>query len=425
MPTVKSRLHRFLRWSEKYTKTDMVYLARAGFWSNLNFVIVSVFALLLSIAFANLLPRDTYGTYQYLIALSGIITALTLAGMNSAVIQSVARGNEGDLRATVRVQLLWSAVPTALGLVGAFYYWFAGNGMTAIGLAIVALLAPIGNVYNTYQAFLTGKRDFKQLFVYTTLAAAAYYASMFVAMLFVKSAAFLVFVNLAVNTAVTFYAYRRTLAKYKPNDTTDQGTIPYGKHLSVMNAFGTAIAQLDSVLVFHFLGAADLALYSFASLLPERVGGLFKFISSAALPKFSTQTHENIRGTILGKTLRAALAGVMATLLYMFFAPLLFRVLFPAYLDAVHYTILYAAVIITLAANLPATALVAQQRKRELYVYNLVNPVILLALQVPLLLSFGIAGILVARIISNLFNILLALVLIWYPIGKRHTKQGA
>ncbi|MGH7174938.1 MAG: hypothetical protein ACREGR_01095, partial [Minisyncoccia bacterium] len=88
---------RFLRWSEKYTKTDMVYLAGAGFWSNLNFVIVSVFALLLSIAFANFLPKDVFGLYQYLLSLSALLTAITLASMNFAVSQSVARGFEGDL----------------------------------------------------------------------------------------------------------------------------------------------------------------------------------------------------------------------------------------------------------------------------------------------------------------------------------------
>ena len=105
---------RALRWSEKYTKTDMVYLAQAGLWTNLNFVMVSVLALFLSILFANVLPRETFGMYQYLLSLSALLTALTLAGMNGAVSQSVARGYEGDLKAAVRIHLWWNIAPTTI-----------------------------------------------------------------------------------------------------------------------------------------------------------------------------------------------------------------------------------------------------------------------------------------------------------------------
>lgn len=418
---LQEKIVRLLRWSERYTKTDMVYLAGAGLWSNVNFVITSVLALLLSIAFANLLPPDVYGVYQYLIALSGIVTALTLAGMNSAVAQSVARGNEGDLRASVRVQLYWSIVPSLLSIATALYYFAHGNEDVGVGLVLIGLLSPITNVFYTYQAFLNGKREFKRIFVYALIINAAYYPAIFIVMLFVKDAIWLVFVNLATNAAAIAYVYFRTLKVYEPNDRTDPRTISYGTHLSVMNAFGSIITQLDSVLVFHFLGAVELAVYSFASLLPERVAGLFNFVNVAALPKFSNQSPENVRANIVSKTLRAALAGAIATVCYALLAPLLFHLLFPKYLDALPYTEAYALVIVTLAANLPLTALISQHRQRALYVYNIVNPLVLLALQVPLLIFFGIFGILMARVAANTINILLALWFVLYPLAEKKT----
>ncbi|HTR18363.1 MAG TPA: oligosaccharide flippase family protein [Candidatus Paceibacterota bacterium] len=420
----QERAVRFLRWSERYTKTDMVYLAGAGFWSNLNFVIVSVFALLLSIAFANLLPKDVFGLYQYLLSLSALLTAITLAGMNNAVSQSVARGFEGDLRASVRIQLLWSIVPLAIGLVAALYYFLHGNGTLGAGLVVIALLSPLTNVYNTYNAFLQGKREFKRIFTYGTAVNLIYYASIFIGVFFFKDALVLVFINLASNALGTLFVYFRTLKSYKPNDKTDPQTIPFGAHLSAMNAFGTIVTQLDSILVFHFLGAVQLAVYSFASMIPERVGGIFKFVSVAALPKFSNQTREEVKRHIISKTLRAALAGAAMTLAYVILAPFFFHLLFPKYLDALPYTELYSLIIITIASNLAFTALVSLRMQRELYVFNIISPIVLLALQVPLIIYFGIPGILAARVISNLINILLALLFLFFPLSEGAGNAG-
>lgn len=413
-----------LRWSEKYTKTDMLYLARAGLWGNLNFVIVSVLGLLLSIAFANLLPRETFGIYQYLLSLSSLLTAISLVGMNTAVAQSVARGFEGDLQASVRTQLRWSMIPTLIGLASAGYYYIQGNGTLAVGLFLIALLSPATNVFNTYGAFLNGKRDFRRIFLYGTSINLTYYASIFLCVFLWQDAAALIFANLAANAFATLFFYLRTVEKYKPSDRTDERTISYGKHLSIMSAFGTAVTQLDSVLVFQFLGPIELAIYSFASMLPERVGGLFKFVTIAAMPKFSTQTRHEIQQAIVSKTARAALAGVILAGIYALLAPILFHILFPKYLDAIFFTQIYALIIITMAAKMPITALYALRLQRELYVFNIINPIILLALQVVLLLLFGIIGILMARIISDTINIVLALLLIFFPLSKDETETA-
>ena len=416
MNALKDRIHGLLRWSERYAKTDMVYLATAGFWANANFAIVTILSLALSVAFANLLPKETFGMYQYLLSLSALLSALMLLGMNTAVTQAVARGYEGDLRRAVRLQLLWGIIPTGIGIFGSLYYLMNGNGLLAAGLVIIALCAPLTSAFNTYAAFLTGKREFRQLFLYGTGINLTYYGVMFLCAMLWKEVIVLIIANLVTNAFATAGAYYRTLHAYRPNDRTDAHTITYGGHLSLMGTFGTIIAQLDSVLVFHFLGPVSLALYTFASLVPERLAGLFKFVNTAALPKFANQTRTSIAATIISKTVRAALAGMILSIIYAMLAPSFFRIFFPHYADAIPFTQLYAIFIMTVAAQIPVTALYALRLRRELYVFNIATPLILLLLQVPLLLSFGIAGILVARILSNSLNVLIALVLLFFPL---------
>ncbi len=408
---LKKAVVRVLRWSEHYTKTDMVYLAQVGVWTNLNVIISSVLALVLAIIFANLLPKDVYGTYQYLLSLSALLAAICLGGMQQAVAQSVARGNEGDMRASLRAQLIWGLVPAGVGLLGALYYALHSNEVVAVGLAVIALLTPLVSAFSIYGAFLGGTRQFKRFFIYGLIANIAYYAAISIAVVFFKNAAVLVFINLAANAVVNIYLYVRTLRVCKPSDRTDPHTVSYGAHLSVMNAFGTVISQLDSVLVYHFLGPVQLAVYSFATLIPERAGGLFGFIGTGALPKFSQRTLREIQQSIVWQTIRAALLGAVASLAYVILAPLLFHLLFPKYLDALSYTQWYAPVILLMAANLVSSALVAQRLKTELYITSFVNPILLITLQVPLLLLYGIWGMLVARMVTDFVGILLGLFL--------------
>ncbi|MBU6321408.1 MAG: oligosaccharide flippase family protein [Patescibacteria group bacterium] len=414
---MRERLHaasvRLLRATERYTKTDMVYLANAGFWTNLNVGTTSLLAFALSIAFANLVPRDAYGLYQYLLSLAAIVTALTLTGMNTAVAQSVARGYEGDLAAALRVQLRWNSVPSALGLLGALYYFAAGNAPVAAGLALIAVLAPLTSAFNTYSAFLAGKRDFRRAFLYAFALNLVYYPAMLATMLAAPYAVALVGVNLATNAAAAWWLYRRTSRVYAPSSEVDPETVRYGAHLSVMSAFGTIITQLDSVLVFHFLGAAPLAVYTFATMIPERLAGLLGFIGGAAFPKYANRSIGELKGSILAQTGRAAAAGAALAAAYALAAPLLFRIAFPRYLDAVGYTQVYALVVVLMTANLASVALQAKRRRTELYITSFLNPVLLLALQIPLLLAYGIMGMIVARLISDALGIALGLALLY------------
>ncbi len=413
-----------LRWSERYTKTDMVYLMQAGWWLNLGVVITSFLSLLLSIAFANLLPPSTYGLYQYLLSISGLIASLALPGMNSAVAQAVARGYEGVLRKSVRAQLKWFPIPFSIALITALYYFAHGVTDIGIGLIAVAILTPMVNVFNTYSAYLEGKQDFRRSFFLNLLVILSSYGSMFLAVIFAKDAAALIIVNLGVNVIVTAFAYYKTLQACKPDDTKfDPQTITYGKQLSVLSTVGL-LNQLDSVLVFHFLGAVQLAVYSFATLLPERVGSLLNFIGTASLPRFATQPLSYIRTHILEKVWRLAAVAVAAAVVYALIAPLLFHLLFPKYVTAIPYTQAFAAIIALIAlTNITNSLLYAKRFTKEIYVIGFTQPILLIILQVPLLIRFGIAGMVAAQLVTSFVTIVLALWLFFHPLSPKEDLE--
>jgi O-antigen/teichoic acid export membrane protein len=342
-----------------------------------------------------------------------------LTGMGNAVVQAVARGYEGTLKAGFRAQLKWALVPALVSVGIAVYYFIHGNIEIGLGLLIIAACAPLAQAYGTYGSLLEGKRDFRRLFYFSFIVSTAPYVALLIVLWWVKIPVVLLLVNLGAGALAAIYAYRKTLALYKPNDRVDPKAIPYGRNLSILGAWGSILTQLDSIMVFHFLGPVPLAVYSFATLIPERLGGMFGFVGSASLPKFATQPLSYIQTHISSKILRVVLAGVAATLLYALCAPLFFKLLFPRYIDALQYTELYAPIIVLLAVTgITNSVFYAKRLVREIYLYSIAQPLLLVALQLPLILRWGIGGMVVARLITDIIAVSIMLFFIFRPLSR-------
>jgi O-antigen/teichoic acid export membrane protein len=105
--------------------------------------------------------------------------------------------------------------------------------------------------------------------------------------------------------------------------------------------------------------------------------------------------------------------------LYAVFAPLFFKLLFPRYLDAITYTEIYAPIIVLLAVtNITNSVFYAKRLTREIYLYSFFQPLLLVALQLPLLLRWGITGMVVARLITDVIAIGIMLFLIYKPFSR-------
>jgi len=402
MEKTKAWAYRWLRWSERYTKTDMVYLARGGFWMNVSFVFTNLLAFGLSIAFARLLPKDIYGTYQFILSIGAILNALTLTGMNNAVTQAVARGYEGTLRRSIGVQLVWNLVSFGAAIAIAVYYFMQGNSEIALGVMLIGFLSPVYSAYNTYAAFMTGKKEFRIGATYGMTLALAYSVCMAITLVFVKDPVSLVAVNIGVNTAVTVGLYALTVRRFEPNDRVDGAAIGYGKHLSLANVISTIAGQLDNLMVFHYLGTVDLAIYAFASTIPERASSALKSVSVLAFPKLSERTSGEIGQSMFPKTMRLFAFSLMIALIYIAVAPYVFWLFFPKYLSSVLYSQGYALAVALMAMpNLPLAGLTAMKAKREIYIYNIVNPIVSIGAMLALGIPFGVWGIIASKALSG------------------------
>lgn len=391
----------------------MVYLATSGFWSNMGTLFVSACSLALYYIFAQYLSKETYGTYQYLLSVSAVVGAFTLTGMNAAVTRAVALGHEGALRQSIRMQLKWNAVPLIGSWACAAYYLAHQNMILGWGLVLIGLLVPFNNTFNTYGAFIGGKKDFRRGFLLSLWWNVPYYLAVGLAAIFYKTALILLVVNLVAQAIGLVIAYRATLRTYRPNDTEDPDIVRYAGHLSAMGLMGAVAGQLDNILTFHFLGAANLAIYSFATAVPDRIGALFKFIPSAAFPKLAERPPHEVRATLGRRLALGTLASLALALSYILVAHPLYSIVFPTYVSSVSYSQWYALALVTLMSGVVTNALTAAGNVRALYLFTTIKPVVSTLLQVGGILLFGLWGLIAARVMTDFFGFALGAWLYW------------
>ncbi len=410
---IKQKIYNLLRWSEKYVKTDMVYLAKGGFWLTLRQMVSAVFGLLLIIAFTNYLSKEIYGTYKYVLSIASILAIPTLTGMGTSIVKSVARGYEGSFIPALKTKLSWGIFSSlaSLGLSG--YYFFQKNITLAICFLIAACFLPLLNSFNLYTSFLNGQKKFKLQVKYNIITQIIATAFLLIVLFFTKNLFLLIFTYFFSYTILHFIFLKITIKKTRLNQRQDPQAISFGKHLSLINVIGIIASQLDKILIWHFLGSTSVAIYLIATSIPVKIKDFLKSISILALPKFSQQSVQKLKKKIGEKTIRSFLITIPIVILYIFCAPSIYKFLFPQYLESIIYSqILILSLPIIIPLILLSTILVSQSQKRNLYYFNIISQIIKTILFLVLIPIYSIWGAIWTTVIFHFANFALLVFLL-------------
>lgn len=395
---MKDRAYRLLRWSERYTKTDMVYLAKNSLWFISSQTFSVGLAFLMSMIFARYIPQDVYGNYKYILTLASFLSGFSLSGLNTGITRSVARGTEGVLRDGFRISLKWGSLITMLAFGSSIYYLCHGEVGIAIGLIAIGILTPIANSSGLWGSFLNGRKLFRQSFWMGALRGIFQAIVMIAVIYMTDSFVAMVIAYLATDAFTDVLAYAYTIRRYRPNGLTDDRAITYSKHLSLMGAINNISNTIDSILTFNFLGPAMLAVYAFTIAIPDNITGLTKSIYTLTLPKFSRANHVDVLKMLRWKILLITLTAAAVSLVYVVAAPYIFTYLLPRYIGAVFYTQIYSLnIVLAAAGTFPGVFLDSQLETKRKYTISIFSSVSKIVLMSILVFPFGLVGIIAAE----------------------------
>lgn len=400
----KNKIYPLLRATEKYTKTDMIYLASGGFWLSLKIFILGILSLGSSIAFANLLPKETFGQYKYIFSIFGLLALATLPGMGISVVKSVARGYEGTPLFALKTKIKWGVAGSFASVCIALYYFLQGNTTLAGAFVLAALFLPFVDTLNIFNTILTGKQLFRISVFYETMVQMISISTIVTILFFTDNLLAILAGYFLSYTATRFVILRIVVKKHTLNKEVDASAITHGKHLSVMDVLGTATEALENALVWQFMGAAPLAAYALAKTIPLQISAAFKKIATLALPRFARRDIESIKQSLLYRIALLLILLVIVVVAYIIIAPHIFQLIFPKYTDAIIYTQLYILTLLLFPKKIIGTALNAHGQTKALYINSIATPSLKLALLLLMVPSFGIMGAIFAEISAQIFS---------------------
>jgi O-antigen/teichoic acid export membrane protein len=394
-------VYRILKWSEKYIKTDMTYLAKGGFWMVLKYLTGIIAGLVTTVAFANLVDPTTYGTYQFVISVGSVLGILTLSGMGLAINRAVAQGRDGAFRYGVRTKLRWSiGITLAAGLLAA-YYFLNGNTVLGASILLAGALQPIILSFREYENYLGGKLLFKEDSLIEVIRKVFPFL-LLLSVLFYSNNVIVLIATYYLSNALSYLAgYWFVIWKHRPSYKNDDEALHFSKHLSGMTAIATIGAQADKVLLWYFIGPVAVATFTIAQFATRYAGGILETVTTIALPKFAVRDLKTLQETLPRKVLIFTGLMMFVTVCYILFAPFVFDILFPNYPDAVLLTQVLALSLLFLPRNLYYKALVAHTQTRSLYYATTIVPVSKISLLLILLPIYGIWGAVYALLASE------------------------
>lgn len=389
----KTKLYKFLKWTERWTKTDMIYLAKGGFWLSIGQGVTTASAILLSIAFANLLPIEKYGEYKFILSITPLLAIPTLGGMKTAINRAAAKNFDGVLTSGIKTSVKWGLIGSLLSLAVATFYYTSHHTSLAINFLAIAFFIPLTDPLDSFSYFLQGKKNF-QLSTKLNVSREIFIASVTVLSLwFTDNIFILILIYFSTRTIINFILLQITIKRAKTNDDDNPESISIGKHYSMMGIISTIGDQVDKILVWHYLGAVQLAVYSFAMLPGNQLNGLFfKSLSTLAFPKLSEMTTEQVKRTLPPKIHKYMIVTVIVSLIYVALAPIFFKLIFPQYIDAVIYSQFYILSFTLIPFSLYSSALMAQGEVKNQYSMTLVINILKILLFMVLLPLYGVGG---------------------------------
>jgi O-antigen/teichoic acid export membrane protein len=186
----------------------------------------------------------------------------------------------------------------------------------------------------------------------------------------------------------------------------------------------TLIGSLDAILIYHYLGAAELAVYAFAMAPVAHAKALISPVTTLGVPKLAHQSSANISSVLTRRTVTATIFGAIIVVAYCILAYPFFYVFFPRYVEAIPYSQVYSLVLAIQASILLVSAAIDSRitlvPKSLLYLWNV--PSIVLGLSAVFLIQyFGIWG----AIIGQILGLGTTAIVSWYVWNKIKDKVHA
>lgn len=412
-----------LERGKKYFQIDVEYFLVSNFWLILSHAITLIKGFVLSIILARLLDQKTFGEYNFLFSIVGVLGIFGLPGMSTAIAHAVAVGGEATYRSASRMILRWSLLGSLCLLILPVFLYDRITVGKIVPFIVLSTIFPFTMYSSTYLWHLGGRGNFRQMMFTNLSYEIIHLAALLTALALTRNALILLIVSLGAQT-ITYGIYHLRLVSQIPSQPADQDIIAYGKRLTLSSSLSHFKFYGDKILLTLFLDYETLAIYAIASILPGQLYAMGKIIGLSVFPKSAKQSYEILVATLSKKLFYLFLLFLLFSVCLSAIAPIVVPLLFSQkYTTAVWYTqLLSFSILFRSVGIVHQRILESHQVMGAIYVLNIVIPLLEFIAIIVLLPIFGITGLIGAKYLSDITYFLLSAILLYRRNGREQRK---
>ena len=361
------------------------------FWSNLNQVVMTGFALVTSVAFARLggeSGKELYGQYLFILGIFGLFSIISVPGVQICVFRTAAQGYEGVYRRATRFSFLWSLLGIPLLVIaGIFVYLFKAK-ILGISLIAVALFFPFEISLQNWMLYLKGRSEFRRLAFYNSIKFFISLLAIAASIVFTQNIIVILVAYLLVSSGFNIFYHLKTVSSLK-NDEVDEGWKRQSLALTVVALSSIIFGRVDIVLIGALLPFGDVAIYG---LVMKFTDVFFKIIQStveAIIPNLYQSKKITVRYFYKFFLLSFLVPVILHPLIKY---PVLF-LYGQEFSDVVGFSQLYVVIIPFCFLNMTATHFMIKYKlNKEINLSRIISMIAVVVLYATLIPLYGIKG---------------------------------
>ncbi len=396
----------FLSKATVVSGLDMDYFAKGSFWLLSNQAVAVLKGFVLSILFANVLPKEVFGQYSFVMALIAFASVTALPGMGVGVIQAVARGYDGTYFKALKTVFSWAWLGSLFLLGVAIYVYFVGKTDLILIFLVVASIFPFYASSGYFTNFFSGKKRFDIVTKLTVIFNVVSLLMIASAIYFTKDVLIIVFVTVFIQILLQGYYSFFYVRKFIKSSKVDSKSFLFGKKISLSQAFAVLANRFDDLVVAYFLGFESLAIFKIVTLLPNQIKLVFNSFTPLLLPKMASQN--TTKKDLMKHFWKLFVIVILAIVAYVIAAPVIFKWFYPQYAEYVWLSIIYHLSFVVILYILPHNYLMKEKKSSFINLFFSFSSIILIVLSIGLTFIYGLIGAIVARIIYRLFVVLIS-----------------
>ncbi len=286
MNNLRKKIYKISKKSGDKMGFDLPYFIENGFWVLLSQAVNTGAGFIMSIFFARYLSKETFGEYQLIVSIIGILAIFSYTGLNTSILRSVARGYEKSYKTAVNFSFKKSLLAIPIFLLLSVWYYFHEKTDVACVLIFAGLAFAFIQAHNKWFAFWKGKEKFEktakqQIIQSVILNSSLILAAVFFSEYLIVTAGTYLVVNAGFNTLWHFKAKHAIVG-----NKIDEDCIPYGKYMTKMGILSSLILYFDKIII-GFIDLELLAVYGIALKLFDVVKQIIRSFYSVSTPKFA------------------------------------------------------------------------------------------------------------------------------------------